>query len=187
MLRAALATLAIAMCTSCATSPTEDPRRPSVEPAVGISAEPRTPQDLLNRLVGDWVLEGVIAGETSTHDVNAAWVLQHNYVRITEVSRERDAAGRPQYEAVIYVGWLDGADRMVCYWFDNTEVATPGVTCSAAQAGDTIPFEFRDVQGGLIFFNTFTYDRNADTWQWNMENLRGADRETFGLVTLRRR
>lgn len=119
--------------------------------------------------------------------MNAVWVLQHNYVRITEVSRERDAAGRPQYEAVIYIGWLDNAGRVVCYWFDNTEVATPGVTCSAAQAGDTIPFEFRDTQGGLIFFNTFSYDRNADTWQWNLENLRGEDRETFGLVTLRRR
>lgn len=186
MLRTALAALAIVLCTSCTTAPTES-LRPSVESAGNISAEPGTPQDLLNRMVGDWVLEGVIAGETSTHDVNAAWVLQHNYVRITEVSRERDAAGRPQYEAVIYIGWLDSAGRVVCYWFDNTEVATPGVTCSAAQAGDTIPFEFRDVQGGLIFFNTFTYDRNADTWQWNLENLRGEERETFGLVTLRRR
>ncbi|MEQ1819621.1 MAG: hypothetical protein ABL871_13520 [Terricaulis sp.] len=138
-------------------------------------------------MVGDWVLEGVIAGETSTHDVNAAWVLQHNYVRITEVARERDAAGRPAYEAVIYIGWLDSADRMVCFWFDVTEVATPGVTCSATLSGDTIPFEFRDPQGAIIFFNTFTYDRSADTWQWNMEGLRGEDRETFGLVTLRRR
>jgi len=186
MLRSALAALAFVLCPSCATAPSEA-LRPSVENAGNISAEPGTPQDLLNRMVGDWVLEGAIAGEASTHDVNAVWVLQNSYVRITEVARERDAAGRPQYEAVIYIGWLDSADRMVCYWFDNTEVATPGVTCSARQSGDTIPFEFRDTQGALIFFNTFTYDRSADTWQWNMEGLNGEDRETFGLVTLRRR
>lgn len=56
MLRAALAALAIALFTSCATAPTEG-LRPSVESAGVISAEPGTPQGLLNRMVGDWVLE----------------------------------------------------------------------------------------------------------------------------------
>lgn len=147
---------------------------------------PASSPELLNRLVGSWVLTGEIAGENATHDVEATAALQGNYVRIEEVSRERGANGLPAYEATIFVGWLN--DHYVCFWFDNTEVATPGVTCDASPAGDAIPFQFRDAQGALMFTNTFSYDRSADTWTWRLVNVGGDGAEaTFGDVTLRRR
>jgi hypothetical protein len=148
-------------------------------------AESARPPELLDRMVGHWVLTGVIARESTTHDVDAAWVLQGKYVRLTETSREKGPDGRPQYEAVVLVGWLK--DRYVCFWFDNTEVASGEVTCSARAAGDAIPFEFRDAKGALMFTNTFTYDRSGDAWRWRLDNVGPAGVSTFGDVVLRRR
>ncbi|WP_395646695.1 hypothetical protein [Terricaulis sp.] len=144
-------------------------------------------EDLLGRIVGSWVLTGVIAGRQTTHDVEAIRVLGRNYVRLDEVSRELGEDGRPAYEATIYVGWLESRNQYVCIWLDNTEVATGDVTCVAGEAVDAIPFEFRDRDGALLFTNTFTFNRGDDSWEWRMVNVRGDQRDTFGVVTLRRR
>jgi hypothetical protein len=141
---------------------------------------------MLERMIGRWVLTGEIAGAATVHDVEATWALQSNYVRITEVSRERGENGLPAYEATIFVGWLASADRYVCVWLDNTEVASGEVTCLAPQAADAIPFEFRDRQGDLIFTNTFSYDRTDDSWQWRMVNTTEGREDVFGVVTLHR-
>jgi hypothetical protein len=159
--------------------------------AAQTQAEPTAPtqsarsEELLGRMVGRWVLTGVIARQATTHDVAGAWVLQDKYVRLTETSREKGPDGRPQYEAVILVGWLK--DHYVCFWFDNTEVASGEVTCSARVADDAIPFEFRDAKGALMFTNTFTYDRSSDAWRWRLDNVGPGGVSTFGDVVLRHR
>jgi len=140
---------------------------------------------MLSRLVGNWLLTGTIAGQSAVHDVDAEWVLQRNYVRINEVSRERGDNGLPAYEATILIGWLD--DHYVCFWFDNTEVASGDVTCRAAESADSIAFEFRDAEGALILINTFTYDGAGDTWRWRLDNIQDGAPQLFGDVTLRRK
>lgn len=181
MFRTFMLTLSAVVLAACASSAT-----PSPDPAIA-RAEAPAAHELLDRMVGRWVLTGEIAGQATTHDVEVEWVLQHKYVRITEVSRERGENGLPQYEATIFVGWLERADRYVCLWLDNTEVASGEVTCLAPVAGDAIAFEFRDGEGALIFTNRFTYDRAADTWQWRMVNTQGGRDDVFGVVTLNRR
>lgn len=179
MFRSLLLAVGLAVLTACA----QTHGASSLEPAARL---PASSPELLNRLVGSWVLRGEIAGQSATHDVRATPVLQGNYVRIDEVSRERGENGLPAYEATIFVGWLD--DRYICIWLDNTDVAAPGVTCEASPRGDAIPFAFRDAEGALIFNNTFTYNRDADTWEWRMVNVGGnGAEETFGVVTLSRR
>lgn len=147
---------------------------------------PAASRQMLERMIGRWVLTGEIAGQAATHDVEADWVLQGKYVRITEVSRESGDDGLPAYEATIFVGWLASADRYVCLWLDNTEVASGEVTCLAPQAPDAISFEFRDAQGALIFTNTFSYDAAHDAWRWRMVNTSEGRQDLFGDVTLRR-
>ncbi len=145
---------------------------------------PSLAHELLDRMIGRWVLSGVIAGQNTVHDVDASWVLQGNYVRITETSRERDTSGRPAYEAIVYVGWT--GERYVCFWFDNTEVASVPITCSARAAPDLIALEFRDQSGTLTFTNMFAYRRADDSWEWRMANLREGHPIPFGTVTLQR-
>ena len=156
-------------------------------PATAGVASSESSQGMLSRLVGRWVLTGTIAGQSTIHDVDAAWALQGNYVRLSEVSRERGQDGRPKYEATIYIGWLEGAHHYVCIWLDNTEVASGEVTCSANSAPNAIPFEFRDAHGALTFTNTFLYHGDSDAWEWRMDNIRGNNAEPFGRVNLRRR
>ena len=142
-------------------------------------------QELLGRLVGHWVLTGTIAGQSVTHEVDAGWTLQRHYLRLDEVSRERDAHGLAQYEATIFIGWLD--DHYVCLWLDNTGVASGDITCRAMAAPDALPFEFRDAHGALQIATTFRYNRADDTWTWRIDNIQDGRTERFADLTMRRR
>src|SRR5262245_59770940 len=74
--------------------------------------------DLLDRLAGRWTLSGTIAGHETTHDVDAEWTMNHQFMRVHEVSRDRGADGRPQYEATAFIGWHETRKQYVCYWLD---------------------------------------------------------------------
>ena len=64
--------------------------------------QPTLASPLLDHLAGHWVLRGTIAGKPTTHDVDAEWVIQHQYLRLHEVSQEQNAKRQPQYEAMIF-------------------------------------------------------------------------------------
>lgn len=83
----------------------------------------RPPSELLERLVGTWVIEGTMAGKPTTHDVVARWVLNGQYLQLHEVSRERDAQGRPAYEALVYLTWEPSRGEYSCLWLDSTSNA----------------------------------------------------------------
>ena len=55
---------------------------------VGYAQQPTLEDPLLNHLVGHWTLTGTIRGQQTTHDVDASWVLNHQYIQLREVSRD---------------------------------------------------------------------------------------------------
>ncbi len=63
-----------------------------------------TEHPLLDRMVGRWVMRGTIARRSVVHDVEATWVLAHHYIRIHEVSREKNTEGQPEYESMVFIG-----------------------------------------------------------------------------------
>jgi hypothetical protein len=67
--------------------------------------KPDEPTQLLNHLAGNWVLEGVLGGRHSTHDVTAEWILNHEYLRFHEVSHEKNKNGGLVYEAIVILSW----------------------------------------------------------------------------------
>ena len=151
----------------------------------GIACAEQPKDALLDHMAGQWVLTGAIAGRQTTHDVDAAWVLQDHYIRLHEVSREKDAEGRPQYEAEVLIGFDPAKSRHVCFWFDITGVAGPGSGAAAQRRGDTLPFVFKSPDGD--FHTTFVYDAKTDKWQWQMDSERKGKFEPFARVTLTRR
>ena len=182
-----LAMLGVLALTACAYVPATGPgRAPEAEARIDRVGSSQAPE-LLGKLVGHWVLTGNIAGESVVHDVDADWVLQDNYVRISEVSRERGGDGQPSYEATIFVGWLESRHQFACIWLDNTEVASGEVACLAARTPDSFPFEFRDRSGKLLIATTFAYDRNDDTWGWKINNVEDGHAIPFADLSLRRR
>jgi hypothetical protein len=143
---------------------------------------------LLDRLAGRWVLSGEIEGKATTHDVTAEWVIAHEYLRLHEVSRERDAQGHPAYEGMVFVGVDEKTNEYVCLWLDstgNSGLANP-VIGRAPRGGEELPFVFAFPGGAGAFRTTFAYRRAGDTWQWRMDAEDHGTLQPFARVTLAR-
>jgi len=156
--------------------------------AAPLRAQALPADSLFDRLIGHWVLTGTIARQQTTHDVTFAWMLGREYVQMHEVSRERDSAGGPAYEAVVLFGRDARTGEYACLWMDNTGAATfePEGVGRGSFAGDSVSFLFR-YSGITSFHTTFVYNAAADSWQWHMDNDSAGVRRPFARVTLTRR
>jgi len=144
--------------------------------------------ELLDRLAGSWVMEGTIAGQDVTHDIDSEWVLGHNYIRLHELSREKDESGGPAYEAIVFIGKDPVSGGYACLWLDQTGGGglVGDAIGHAVPGDDEIPFVFGDPSGGVIY-NTFSYDRDSDTWSWAIDVEKDGQRSEFARVSLRRK
>jgi hypothetical protein len=157
--------------------------------AFSASAQQPTFQDpLLDSFIGAWVLQGSIAGRETAHDVVSEWVLNHQYVRFHEVSREKNAKGQAAYEAIVFIGWDQASSQYACLWLDST--GGGGLSAQAIgfgkRSGDEIAFLFKG-QDGSVFHTTFAYAKGTDTWQWLMDGEEGGKLQPFARVRLTRR
>lgn len=146
------------------------------------------PDSLFPRLVGHWVLRGTIARQRTVHDVSFEWLLEHEYVQMHEVSRERSPDGTPAYEAVVLFGRDPKTGAYACLWMDNTAAAAfpPEGTGRGTVAGDSIAFLF-PYTTTTSFHTTFVYHRPTDSWEWHMDNDSSGVRKPFARVVLTRR
>lgn len=142
---------------------------------------------LLDHLAGNWVLQGTIAGKQTTHDVQANWVLNREYLHMHEISREKDARGGSEYEAIVYISWDVKTQQYTCLWLDSTAGGglSPEGIARANLAGDSIPFIFTLSPTDQIH-TTFSYDKANDTWRWLIDNLESGQSHRFADVTLSR-
>ena len=141
---------------------------------------------LLDHLVGHWTLSGTLAGKKTTHDISAEWILNHGYVRLHEVSRDKDSSGAPAYEAIVLICAEPKGGDYACLWLDSTGTwgISPEAMGRAKRQTNSIPFVFKEPDGTVSFENTFNYDPTADTWAWVMDNVQAGKRKPFGRVTL---
>jgi hypothetical protein len=147
---------------------------------------PQVDSPLLDRLAGKWVSQAEIAGHKSTRDIEGEWVIQHHYLRLHEVSREKDAKGNPRYEAMEYLTTGPQQKQIQCVWLDvfaGAGLTTLGV---ADPKDNDIPFVFKDDKGEINFTNDFTYDPKTDSWQWTMNNVDHGKAIPFGIEKLAR-
>ncbi len=146
-----------------------------------------SPMGLLDHLAGDWILKGTIGGKQTTHDVEARWVLRHEYLRIHEVSREKNGKGEPAYEAIVMIGWDAKAHEYVCLWLDSTsgDGLASGVMGRGKESGDAIPFVFA-ISPSESLHTTFTYKHASDSWQWIIDDVTNGKADRFADVELSR-
>ena len=137
---------------------------------ISIAQQPPFQDVLADKMTGDWVMKGTIAGQETTHDIHAEWVLKHQYVRIHEVSREKNDKGQPQYEANVYIAWNAKAKQYACVWLDDFGGALPQSIGYATPDGNRMAFVFK---GDDTFHTTFIYDEKTNTWEWRMDNEQG--------------
>jgi hypothetical protein len=149
-----------------------------------VAQQPQLQDPLLDKMIGDWVMTGTIAQKPTTHDVRAVWVLNHQFVQLHEVSREKTANGRPAYEAWVYLGWDAAQNRYVAHWID---VFGGGFSSQghASKQESSLPFVFG--AGDELFHNTMFYDAKTNTWSWNMDNEQKGQLHEFARLKLARR
>jgi hypothetical protein len=155
---------------------------------LGISAQQAGRQDpFLDQMTGRWTLQGTIAGQETTHDIEAEWVLAHEYLRIHETSREKNAQGQAAYEAIVFIGWDASARDYLCQWLDSTsgDGLSGQSIAHGKRSGDEITFLFKSKEGD--FHTTFRYDKNADTWQWIMDGEQAGKLQPFARLKLSRK
>jgi hypothetical protein len=142
---------------------------------------------LLDKMTGRWVLHGTIAGQETTHDVVIQWALGHQYIMMTEISREKDEKGIPQYEAIVYITREDSKSQYSCMWLDNT--GNGGLNGQSVGhspiAPDMMKFLFI-VPGNDDFQTTFRYNAAGDSWLWFMDSLGKNKTEVFARLTMTR-
>jgi hypothetical protein len=139
-------------------------------------------------MIGKWVLLGTIEGKETTHDIDTEWVLGHQYVRLHEVSREKNAQGQAEYEAIVFIGWDQPSSQYACLWLDSTGgggLTAPAIG-HAKRSGDEIAFLFKSADGS-IFHTTFAYSKGTDSWQWLMDGEEGGKLQPFARVKLTRK
>jgi hypothetical protein len=145
-------------------------------------------EHLLDRLAGNWILQGTIAGHETTHDIESEWVLNHEYLRIHEASREKNAQGQPAYEAIVIIEWNESSNEYRCLWLDSTGGGGLAVPAALGKRGnDEISFLFKDKDMDSGVHTTFTYSRGADTWSWLIDNENGGKLTSFARVKLTRK
>lgn len=71
--------------------------------------------DLLNNLVGKWDVSAIVHGQKFTLDREAEWVMDHQYLRIHEKSREVIPWLKVPFERTIFIGYNHQSKRYVVY------------------------------------------------------------------------
>ena len=174
-MKISLATLALLFALSLPSVAQQQPQPPARQDA------------FLNQMTGHWVLTGQIAGRQTTHDVDVDWVLNREYIRLHEVSREESSSGSPAYEAIVFIGWDADAREYTLLWLDTTSGAglNSPVIGRGQFSGDRIAFLFKSRQGD--FHTTFAYDKSSGTWKWIMDGEENGKLSPFARVTLTRK
>src|SRR3984885_10102410 len=154
-----------------------------------VSAQQPTQRDpLLDHLAGSWILQGTIAGHETTHDIESEWVLGHEYLRLHEISREKNAQGQPAYEAIIFIEWDASSSQYKCLWLDSTGGGGLSAPIALGKRGnDEITFLFRDKDKDSGVDTTFAYSKGADTWSWLIDNEDAGKLTSFARVKLTRK
>ena len=153
-----------------------------------LHAQHNLPSDaLLDQLTGKWLLTGYMAGKQVKHDINAGWVLGHEYFQIKETSRERDAKGRPDYEAVVYITFNKANHQYDCLWLDNTSNAglSNGIIAHAKRELNQLALLFKFNQH-FYFHTTFTYNPSQKSWKWLMTSDDDGKKEIFANAILQK-
>jgi hypothetical protein len=153
--------------------------------ALAAAQQPTFRDALLDHLVGNWVLQGTIAGKQTTHDITAEWVLAHQYLRLNEVAREKKSDGGPGYQAMVFIGWNQSSDQYMCVWLDDFGGAFDSTIGHAKSAGNEIALLFNYPEGP--FHTTFTYDPQSDTWQLRMDAEDKGKMKPFARAKLTRK
>ncbi len=132
-----------------------------------IAQTPEWHDDLADRMVGQWKLEGSVMGHPGHHDVEAEWILNHQFVRIYEKTSASAPASEHRYEAIWFLGYDSVSERYVLHLVDVFGARFSETLGYGTRDGNAIRFIFEYPDGP--FHTTFRWSPETKSWQWLME------------------
>jgi len=130
-------------------------------------APPMWHDDLVDRLAGNWTLSGQVLGREAHHNVEAEWVLNHQFVRIHEKTTPTAPASESRYEAIWFLGYDAVSGRYVLHLMDVFGARYSETLGYGTRDGNSLRFLFEYPDGP--FYTTFRWIPDTGSWQWLLE------------------
>jgi hypothetical protein len=133
----------------------------------GTQTSTEWPNDLVDHMTGTWKLEGQVMGRDARHEVQAEWVLNHQFLRIHEKTDASAPGSEKWYEATWFLGYDPVSERYVLHLLDVFGGRFSETLGYGERDGNAIRFVFEYPDGP--FHTTYRWSPEKDTWQWLME------------------
>jgi hypothetical protein len=123
--------------------------------------------DLVDHLAGAWKLEGEVVGHAAHHDVNAEWVLNHEFLYIHETTSAAAPRSEHRYEASWFLGYDPLSERYVLHLLDVFGARFSETLGHGVREGNELRFVFEYPDGP--FRTNLRWSPEDDAWQWAMQ------------------
>ncbi|MGA3211619.1 MAG: DUF1579 family protein [Terriglobales bacterium] len=141
--------------------------------------------ELVDHIAGSWKLGGQVMAREAHHEVEAEWVLDHQFLRIHEKTAGDAPAAEHRYEAIWFLGYDAVSERYVLHLFDLFGARFSETLGYGTREGNAIRFVFEYPDGP--FHTTFRWVPTKDSWEWTMEQKNKDGKWTnFADLTLTR-
>jgi hypothetical protein len=150
--------------------------------AVAQQPIPSLSDDLLDRLVGRWEMTGTVHGRPSKQTFEAAWVLNHQFLRIHEKSVENVAGTTVPFEAFLFIGYDKSSKRYVLHSMNVFGAGRAGELVYGDRTGNELTFtESQDGKHGRA---RFIWQPETATWHY-LGGVDGTDGQWTATVDLK--
>ena len=134
---------------------------------VAAQTPPEWHDELIENLAGAWKLEGNVMGKPAHHDVQAEWVLNHQFLCIREKTSANAPANERRYDSIWYLGYDPVSERYVLHLMDTFGARFSETLGYGIRDGNQIKFVFEYPDGP--FHNTYRWNPAEKSWEWLMQ------------------
>ncbi len=154
---------------------------------VGDTTDGRFNNQLLNHLVGKWDVEAIVHDEKFTIDLEAEWVMNHQYLHIHLKSREVVHWLKVPYESEFFFGYNRSNKRYTVHEMSvfGDDGPYEGF-CYGYQAGNEFKIVKKWAGSDTLTIQRFTWKPDSKSWHIDMrQQIDGKEAESIVFMKLK--
>lgn len=122
--------------------------------------------ELVDRMAGKWKVGGEVMGQAAHHEMEAEWVLNHQFLRLHEKTTADAPKSEHAYEAIWFLGYDTVSEKYVLHLLDVFGGRFSETLGYGTREGNEIRFVFEYPDGP--FHTTMKWNAEKGTWEWLM-------------------
>jgi hypothetical protein len=123
--------------------------------------------DLVEQMVGNWKLDGIVMGRPAHHSVTAQWTLGNQFLQIHEQTSSDAPATESRYDATWFLGFDDVSERYVLHLMDVFGGRYSETLGYGTRDANELRFVFEYPDGP--FHTTWQWLPDTKSWEWHLE------------------